>query len=100
MTVLRGSLSACLNLGDRKPVRLFVRSDDTNAVTWLYSNSSPAFMNCCNSLGLPSMGRIVVHPVTAMISTQAVSHFIGCLHGKAKLVANGNRRGLRPRHER
>jgi hypothetical protein len=38
----------------------------SNALTWL--SSSPEFMNCCNSAGLPSMDRVVVHLVTAMMS--------------------------------
>ena len=44
----------------------------------------------CGVNGLASLGRIVSHPVTAMMNTQALNHFIGCLHG-ISLIANGNR---------
>jgi hypothetical protein len=58
-------------------------------------------MNCCNSVRLPSMGRRVVHPERAKMRAQAVKHFMGCLDGKAELVAEGNRRvgGLRTTRE-
>src|SRR5580704_6923498 len=58
--------------------------------------SSPELMNCCNSVGLPSMGRIVVHPLTAMMSRQAVNHLMGYLDGKAFCSNSYNLSSLRP----
>ena len=46
-------------------------------------SSSPEMIHCRNSVGLPSTGRRVVQPLTAIMSTQAVKHFIGCFPGRA-----------------
>jgi hypothetical protein len=48
-------------------------------------SSSPESMKRCKSAGPPSIGRIVVHPLTAIMSRRAANNLIGCFHGKAFL---------------
>ena len=80
---MRSYDQTCLNLRDCKAVRGFVRNDDPKAIARLEQ-----FAEVDESLQLcrtPSMGCIVVHPVTAVMSTQAVNHFTTLRH-RATLV--------------